>query len=257
MFNQKFNLALFVFLTIFMVACGGGETTEAPAAESAPDVASGLTPDLSEAGSIAGKVNFTGKKPKMPRIRMSAEPICEAKHSGPTYSQEVSVNEDGTLQNVFIWVKEGLENYKFDTPSEPAMLDQNGCRYIPHVFGVQTNQKIDISNSDAVTHNIHPVPKNNREWNISQSHEQKYTRSFPRQEIMVPVKCNVHPWMKTYIGVVSHPYFSVTGTDGSFSLNNLPPGDYTVEAWHEKFGTQEQKLTVAPNGASEINFVSL
>ena len=121
------------------------------------------------------------------------------------------INEDGTLKNVFIWVKEGLEDYKFDTPTEAATLDQDGCLYSPHVFGVQTNQKINIGNSDSVTHNIHPVPKNNREWNISQSPEQKYTRSFPRQEVMVPVKCNVHPWMKAYIGVISHPYFSVTG----------------------------------------------
>jgi plastocyanin len=256
MFNHKFNFSLFVFLTIFMVACGGGgETTEAPAAESTPEVASGVTPDLSEAGSISGKVNFEGTKPRMPRIRMSAEPTCEAKHSGPTYAQTVLINENGTLKNVFIWVKEGLEDYKFDTPTEAATLDQDGCLYSPHVFGVQTNQKINIGNSDSVTHNIHPVPKNNREWNISQSPEQKYERSFPRQEIMVPVKCNVHPWMKAYIGVISHPYFSVTGADGSFNLNDLPPGDYTVEAWHEKFGTQEQKLTVAPNGASEINFV--
>ncbi len=255
MFRYKFSLSVLALLTVLLVACGGGETAEAPAPEAAPEAAAGIAPDLSEAGSVSGKVSFEGTKPKMARIRMGAEPTCEAKHSGPTYSQEVSLNEDGTLQYVFVWVKEGLEAYKFNTPAEQAQLNQNGCLYSPHVFGVMVNQEIGISNSDSVTHNIHPVPANNREWNISQSPDQEYTRSFPRQEIMVPVKCNVHPWMKAYIGVVSHPYFSVTGDDGSFNLNDLPPGDYTIEAWHEKFGTQEQKLTVEPNGASEIEFV--
>jgi plastocyanin len=242
---------------MLLVSCGGGggETAEAPPAETpAPAAPAGATPDLSQAGSVSGQVNFTGTQPTMARIRMGAEPTCEQKHSGPVFSEEVAVNDNSTLRNVFVWVKTGLEQYHFETPTAPANLDQDGCIYQPHVFGVQTNQEIQIRNSDEVTHNIHPVPQNNREWNISQSPEQEYTRSFPRPEVMVPVKCNVHPWMKTYIGVVAHPYFTVTGEDGSFTLENLPPGDYTIEAWHEKFGTQEQQVTVAPSEAAEIEF---
>ena len=133
-------------------------------------------------------------------------------------------------------------------------LDQDGCLYKPHVFGVQRGQEIRITNADSATHNIHPLPQQNREWNISQSSGQEMTRSFPRQEVMIPVKCNIHPWMKAYVGVVSHPYFTVTGEDGSFELNDLPPGDYTIQVWHEKYGTQEQQVTVAPQESQEIEF---
>ena len=190
----------------------------------------------------------------MARIRMGAEPGCEEKHSEPVYSQEVTVNPNGTLKYSFVWVKEGLEQYSFDTPSQPVVLDQNGCLYTPHVFGVHVNQDIRILNSDPATHNIHPLPGNNREWNISQAEGQELERSFPRPEVMIPVKCNIHPWMKAYIAVVPHPYFAVTGDDGTFELNDLPPGEYTIEVWHEKYGTQEQKITVGPEESKEIEF---
>jgi plastocyanin len=183
---------------------------------------------------------------------MGAEPDCEAKYDGPIYAQDVLVNDNGTLANAFVWVKTGLEQYGFEAPAEPAVLDQDGCRYIPHVMGVMAGQNIKILNSDPATHNIHPIPKNNREWNISQSAGQEMERSFPRSEIMVPVKCNIHPWMTAYVGVSPHPYFAVSGTDGSFEIPNLPPGEYTIEVWHEKYGTQEQQITVEPNGAQEI-----
>jgi hypothetical protein len=251
----KSQILLMLVLVLIPVACGGGETAEAPPEAEPADVEpSGVAPDLSEAGSVSGKVNFAGTQPKMARIRMGAEPACEKKHTQAVVSQEVRVNDNGTLKYVFVWVKEGLGDYKFETPSQSATLDQDGCIYEPHVFGVQTKQNINILNSDPITHNIHPLPKNNREWNISQSGSQEYTRSFPRQEVMIPVKCNIHPWMKSYIGVVAHPYFAVTGEDGSFALKDLPPGDYTIQAWHERFGTLEQQVTVGPKESKEVDF---
>ncbi len=253
----KSKLYIALFLVGVTAACGGGETAapeatieDAPAAEAS----SGVAPDLSQAGSISGKVNFEGEAPQMARIRMGAEPSCEDKNEGPVYSQDVVVNDNGTLKNALVWIKGGMDQYSFPTPSEPVVLDQNGCLYTPHVLGVQAGQDIRMLNSDSATHNIHPVPTNNREFNISQSEGQEMTRSFPRTEIAVPVKCNIHPWMKAYIAVVPHPYFSVTADDGTFELNDLPPGDYTIEVWHEKYGAQEQQITVDPDSSQELDF---
>jgi plastocyanin len=256
MLNRKLHIGAVLFLVSVPLACGGGGTPAEVATDEAPaeGASQGVAPDLSQAGSVSGKVSFQGETPQMARIRMGAEPNCEAKHEGPIYSQEVIVNDNGTLKNAFVWVKTGLEEYRFETPSEPGVLDQDGCLYTPHVLGVQVGQDIRMLNSDPATHNIHPLPQQNREWNISQSSGQEMARSFPREEVMIPVKCNIHPWMKAYVGVVSHPYFAVTGDDGSFELNNLPPGEYTVQVWHEKYGTQEQQVTVEPEGSGEIEF---
>lgn len=254
MYDNKLHRMAVLLLTFLPMACGGSESAEAPTDEVPAAEVAKAAPDLSEAGAVSGKVSFEGEQPRRVRIRMGAEPQCEQKHSSAVYSQEVEINENGTLKNAFVWVKEGLEKYSFDPPAEPVLLNQDGCVYEPHVFGVHIGQEIKIVNSDPVTHNIHPVPRNNREWNISQSPAQEFTRSFPRQEVMVPVKCNVHPWMKTYIGVVSHPYFAATGEDGTFELKDLPPGEYTIEVWHEKFGAQEQKITVGPKESKELEF---
>ena len=253
----KHKLYIALFLVGVTTACGGGgETAPEATIEDAPaaEASSGVAPDISQAGSISGKVNFEGEAPQMARIRMGAEPSCEDKHGGPVYSQDVVVNDNGTLKNALVWVKGGMDQYSFPTPSEPVVLDQDGCLYSPHVLGVQVGQDIRMLNSDSATHNIHPVPTNNREFNISQSEGQEMMRSFPRQEIAVPVKCNIHPWMKAYIAVVPHPYFAVTADDGTFELNNLPPGDYTIEVWHEKYGAQEQQITVDPDSSQELDF---
>ena len=256
MFSQPNRVAVLLFVPL-LFACGGGrETAETPAEGDTPEAAeaTGTAPDLSQAGTVTGKVSFEGDEPRRARIRMGAEPACDSKHGGNVFSEVVVVNQNGTLQHAFVWIKSGLEEYRFDTPSEPVVLDQDGCLYSPHVFGVQTRQEIKVVNSDPVTHNIHPVPRQNREWNISQSPNQELLRAFPREEIMIPVKCNVHPWMTCYAGVVGHPYFSVTGDDGTFELRNVPPGDYTIEVWHERFGTQEQQVTVGPSESKEIEF---
>jgi len=254
--RAKFSFILLV-AGLLLASCGGGGGDAEPAADVAPEPAADAkpAPDLSQAGSVAGKVSFGGDTPKNARIRMDADPVCVKEHSGIVRSQDVLIGDGGALINAFVWVKAGLEQYGFETPAEPVTLDQKGCIYTPHVLGIQTRQKLKVLNSDGTTHNVHPLPRNNREWNQSQRAKGKpLVRSFPRAEIMIPVKCNVHPWMKAYIGVVPHPYYAVTGTDGAFEIKDLPPGDYVIEVWHEKFGVQEQQVTVQASEAQEVSF---
>jgi plastocyanin len=211
--------------------------------------------DQSTVGTITGKVSFTGAKPKLQRIMMDQDPVCVQKHSGPVYAEDGEVNANGTLPNVFVYVKDGAEKYVFATPTEPGTLDQAGCMYQPHVLGIMVGQTLKVVTSDATTHNIHPMPKDNREWNMSQAPggppiEQK----FARPEIMIPVKCNQHPWMRAYVGVVKNPFYAVTGSDGTFTIHGLPPGDYTIEAWTATFGTQEQKVTIGPKETKTVDF---
>lgn len=241
---------------VFSFGCGGGETEPAPEKkEEAAPSGELLKVDPATAATVTGKVNFEGTPPKMPAINMSAEPDCRKLHGGAVNADQVVVNSNNTLKDVFVWVKGGLEGKRFEVKSEPATLDQKGCIYTPHVVAVQTQQKINVLNSDPLTHNIHPLPKENREWNKSQPPgATPIAESFPRQEIMMPVKCNIHPWMRAYINVVDHPFFAVTGEDGSFSIAGLPPGTYTLEAQHEKYGAQEVSVTVGPSETKEADF---
>ncbi|MFQ5694898.1 MAG: carboxypeptidase regulatory-like domain-containing protein [Terriglobia bacterium] len=186
---------------------------------------------------------------------MDADAACAKLHTGPVLAQDTVVNDNGTLRWVFVYVKEGPGTQVTAPAGEPVVLDQKGCVYEPHVVGAQVNQEIHILNSDDTTHNIHPVPQSNREWNKSMPPAAgKLVESFPREEIMIPVKCNIHPWMRSYVGVLRHPYFAVTGTDGSFSIANLPPGDYTLAAWHEKYGTAETQLTLGASESKAVEF---
>jgi hypothetical protein len=186
---------------------------------------------------------------------MSAEPDCNGLHTGAVRAEVVLVGEGGALGNTFVWVKSGLEGKKFETPSGSVALNQKGCIYNPHVVALQTRQKLAVSNSDPTTHNVHPLPRVNREWNKSQTaNAPAIERSFSRQEIMMPVKCNIHPWMRSYINVVGHPFFAVTGTDGSFELKGLPPGTYTIEAVHERFKSQEISVTIGASESKKIDF---
>jgi hypothetical protein len=165
------------------------------------------------------------------------------------------VNENGTLRNVFVYVKSGLEGKTFAVPGDPVELDQEGCLYKPHVLGIQANQELKVISSDKTTHNIHPLPKVNREWNISQPPgADPIMRTFTRPEATIPVKCNQHPWMRAYIHVLSHPFYGVSGEDGGFKLEGLPPGDYELEAVHEEYGAMTQKVTVPANGSAPADF---
>ncbi|MBI4905467.1 MAG: carboxypeptidase regulatory-like domain-containing protein [Acidobacteria bacterium] len=227
---------------LVLISCGGGSTPETktearrePAAPAAPDP---------NAGSIAGKIDFIGEKPKPKEISMDATPACARQHKGPIYSEEVIINPNGTVKNAFVYIKAGLAKKDYPAPPTPVKLDQKGCIYSPHVIGVMVGQPLEIYNSDDTNHNIHPMPKVNREWNESQPPKGEVkVKSFGQEEVPpILFKCNVHPWMRAWVGVLSHPYFAVSGEDGSFLLKDVPPGEYTLEAWHERFGTREIKV---------------
>ena len=209
---------------------------------------------MSAAGDVTGKVAFTGTAPKMARIMMNADPVCVKQHTTPVTGEEVVVNKNGTLKNVLIYVKEGLGAKTFSPPAMKVEFNQKGCQYWPHVVGIQTGQELEVVNSDPTLHNVHSLSKENPQFNVAQPIKgMKLTKKFDKPEVF-KVKCEVHTWMGAYIGVFSHPYFAVTGDDGSFSLKNLPAGDYTIEAWHEKYGTQTMKVKVAGGGAATANF---
>ena len=203
---------------------------------------------------VRGKVRFEGKAPAPKPINMAADPSCMKPHSAPVMSQDVMVNGEGDLQNVIVFVSDGLGDRKFDPPTQAAVIEQKGCLYQPHVMAVRANQPLELVNDDSTAHNIHPQPVNNREWNKAEPPGTKMEEAFAREEVAIPVKCNVHPWMKSYIAVFKHPYFAVTGKDGSFDLSNLPAGTYTLKAWHEKLGTSVQTVTIGANETKELSF---
>ena len=234
---------------VLPVGCGKKEeTAEQPAA--APAAAPAATPiDLATAATVSGTVNFDGTAPPAAKIDMSQDPACKG-----TNTAEAIVVSGGHLANVFVYVKDGLGNHTFDIPKDAVTLDQSGCRYHPHMLGMMAGQDLKIVNSDPTTHNIHPQPRDNREWNESQPPQSApLSKSFAREEILLPVKCNQHPWMKMYINVVRNPFHAVTGADGKFEIKGLPPGDYTLAFVHEKLGEKDQKVTLAAKESKAVD----
>jgi plastocyanin len=212
--------------------------------------------DGAGAASVSGHIRFEGHLPAPTRINMNSDPACSKQHSGANLSgEEFVTGASNTLGNVVVFISDGLGSRSFDVPGDPAVIEQKGCMYEPHVLALRANQKLKVVNGDKTTHNIHPTPANNREWNKAEPADTILEESFPREEVAIPIKCNVHPWMRGYIAVFKHPYFAVTGKDGSFDLHNLPPGDYTVEAWHEKLGTVTQKVTVGAGETKSLDLV--
>ena len=214
-------------------------------------------------GTVNGVISFNGTPPAAKKIDSSADPVCGQKN--PNLETEDTVVKDGKLANAFVYIKDGttadgkkVGDFEWDTPTTSVQLDQNGCHYRPHVLGVQTNQKISITNSDPTTHNIHPTPKQNPEWNQSQPNgAAPIEKTFARSEILVPVKCNQHPWMKAYIGVMKTPFFAVSADNGSFTIKGVPAGTYTVAAWHEGGAdgtTKTVQVTVPANGSVTADF---
>jgi len=245
--------AALVVAALAVAGCGGGEGGgEGGGGGGGAAVENPVDP--ATAGNVAGRVTFAGTAPTMAPIDMNAEPTCAAKHASQPMQQAFVAGSGGGLPNVFVYVREGLEGLQFPTPPQPVMVDQNGCVYVPHVFGVQTGQSITIRNSDGLLHNINASPTVNRPFNVSQPVNMETSRSFAAAEIMIPVRCDVHSWMNAFIGVLTHPYYAVSGADGSVSLPGLPPGNYVVEAWHERFGTMTTNVTVATGETAQISF---
>ena len=245
-------------------ACGGANNnTTGGTNANGGATAEGSTPYSGPTGTITGVISYNGTPPAPKKIDTTADPVCGQKN--PNLMTDDLVVKDGKLANTFIYVKEGsveggkkITDYSWPVPSTPVRLDQNGCHYAPHVLGIQVNQKLSITNSDATQHNIHWTPQLNPEWNQSQANgAPPIEKSFARAEVLVPVKCNQHPWMKGYIGVMRHPLYAVSSDTGAFEIKGVPPGTYTVVAWKEGGAKGEEKtmqVTVPANGSAKADF---
>jgi hypothetical protein len=227
--------------------------SEAPAPSSTPAAA---PIDPATVGTVTGKVVFEGTVPPPTVIRLDGDPKCVALAAGEErHVEDVVVGQGNTLQNVFVYIKEGLPPRMYPVPPEPVVLDQQKCRYVPRVLGIQVGQQLAIRNSDPLLHNVRSESTINDTFDVGtplQGVEVK--RTFATREVMVPFKCNVHNWMRAYVGVLEHPFHDVTDTEGRFSIAQLPPGTYAVEVWHERFGTQSQQVTVAAKETADLTF---
>ena len=253
---KKLSYYALVLVVLTFIACGGGEEKSSSSGSApAPAAPSGGNAfDSSKAtATLSGKVTLEGTAPAPAKLPLTPE--CKQAHGGEAaVEQQVEVNADGTLKDVIVYVKSGAEKWTYATPTEPVILDQQGCQYHPHVVAIMANQPLKIRNSDPFLHNIHPMPKNNPQFNMGQPVKgMESEKTFANPEIAIPVKCDVHRWMSSYIAVMNNPFNSVTGDGGTYSIK-LPAGTYTIEAWHEKFGTQSQSVTLTDGGTQEINF---
>jgi plastocyanin len=230
------------------MACGGAK--EPPATTPA-----GKRVDPETAGGVGGTVKFEGTPPAPQTIRLSNDCLKSSSTPNPV-SDAVLVAADGGLRNAFVYVKDGLDAaYAFDTPAEPVELMQRGCVYSPRILGIRVGQPLDVVNGDPTLHNVHALPMVNEEFNKHQPIQNSHLKHvFTAPEVMVRFKCDVHGWMASYVGVMAHPYFAVSDAAGRFSIENLPPGDYTLEAWHETFGRKTAKVTVVSRTTAPVEF---
>ena len=244
-------------LLVFALTCSKGERPSSGEAAGTPAGA----PAVASSGAmgnatITGDIKFTGKAPANPPIDMSEESKCKAEYASTPHEQVVVVNPNGTLADVFVYVKAGLPaGASYPSPTTPVVIDQKGCMYHPRVFGIMVGQPLAIENSDSLLHNIKAMGKQNRPFNISQPAAGMTTnRAFTTPEVMLPFECNVHGWMHAYAGVLPHPFFSTTGADGKFTIKNLPTGTYTLEAWHDAFGAMTATVTVQEGETKAVGF---
>jgi plastocyanin len=249
------SLAVLAVVGLSGAACGGAKE-EAPPPAPATTAAAPATPaggGAAGGASVAGKISFEGTPPAPEKIKTSADPKCQALHPTGLERQTIDTSGGG-LKDVFVYVKSGLPG-SYPAPSEPVLLDQHGCMYSPHIVTVQAGQPLKIRNSDDTLHNIHPRPAVNQEFNIGQPRQgMESTKTFDKPEIMIPVGCDVHPWMRAYIAVLNHPFYAVTKEDGTYEIKGLPPGEYEIEAWHEKLKNQTQKITVKDGEKGKADF---
>jgi plastocyanin len=209
---------------------------------------------LFAAATISGKISYTGTPAKAKAIDMSKEPSCAKQHATPITTEAVVTGPNNTLANVVVYVSAGAPE-ESSAPSQAVTFTQKGCQYIPHVLAMHAGQELKINNDDQTSHNIHPLAKTNPEWNKSQPPGAPPIHTSYAKPEFIAVKCNVHPWMHGYFAVVATAHHAVSGPDGKFTLTGLPPGKYTLSAWHEKFGTQTQEVTIAGNETATANFV--
>jgi plastocyanin len=252
---------LYAVLLLLLFSCSSPQASKSedsgkPSSASAA-TANYFKVDPQTAGALTGRVTLSSKPRLMKIVNMDEDQECSRLHKVPLVDNALAV--DGPTKgvaNVFVYIKEGLQGKTFEPPTEPVSVAQEGCWFNPRVVGIQVGQPFRVLNSDPLTHNIHPLAQVNREWNQSQeAGAEPLTRKFAKPEVMVKVKCNIHPWMRGWLGVVDHPYFQVTNAEGSYELKNLPPGEYLLEAWHEELGTKQLKVTIAPSGKPVQNIV--
>jgi plastocyanin len=248
-------MRIFVLL-VFVLGClviGCNQRTSPPPQSGQQQPAATAQVDPAQAASISGTITVQGAISAAQKIDMTFDPACTLNNQ-PAYS-EAYVVDQGKLANVYVYVKEGLPAARYPLPPEPAVLDQNGCRYTPHVLGVMAGQTLLIKNSDMAMHNVHPQPANNDQWNVSQMPKgDPVKQTFSNPELMIPIKCNQHPWMKMYLNVSATPYFAVSNKDGSFVIRGLPPGEYTIAAVHEKMGEKTQHIKIGPKENASLSF---
>ena len=246
---RLFGLPLAAGLLAFALACGGKPTPP-------PVAAAGPTVDAATAATITATVKFDGAVPAPEMIVLTGDPKCVSENGGPQRPDEkIVVGDNQALQNVFVYVKDGLGTYSYPMPSEPVVLDQDKCRYTPRVLGVRVGQPLRIQNDDPLLHNVRSNGVINQAFNKSTPIEgMKFDHTFSTREVMVPFKCDVHGWMTAFVGVLDHPYFGTTKADGKVAIGNLPPGTYTIEAWHESLGTKTQQITIGAKESKDVNF---
>ena len=266
---RKYLTGLFMLMLVVAIGCGQGKEVvdekdlgedDQALQTAAADNTGGDTgtpaaaaPVVADAATVAGVVKFEGAAPKMPAMQMSADPFCASQHPTPAPDEEVVVGPAGELANVVVYVENGPAT---PVPAQAALLDQKGCKYIPHVSAVQVGQQIQIKNSDNTLHNVHAMPNVNSQFNEGQPVQGMVsTKKFDKVEpTPFRIKCDVHGWMKSYMAVLPNSYHSVSQGNGTFSIGNLPAGNYTLVAWHEKYGTQKQQVTVAAKEQKQVTF---
>ncbi len=257
---MKTILAWMLAIAILSAGCKKSPPPPAPAKPAAPAATVATPVQLTGTASITGSISLAGATPTLAVIT-ATDPACAAMHVGGIVPDErYIVNPNGTLQNVFVRVKSGLPNGKYPVPTAPAVLNQKGCLYTPRVLGVQIGQDLHILNSDGTLHNVHsfPTAPGNKPFNFAQItagtiDKNTFKKSVTTTEIMLKIGCDIHPWMRAYIGVLDHPFFDTTGAAGTYRISGLPYGTYTLEAWHEKFGVVTTTLTVKDGETNTAN----
>lgn len=239
----------FALLLVVTAACSRSS-------DATPSVTPPGSVDPDTASTVTGRVRFDGVAPPGELLRIDGDRHCVTLNGRDTMpSERVVVGEAHALANVFVYVKSGLEAYRFRPPAEPAVLDQQGCRYTPRVVGVMVGQPLEVRNSDPLLHNVRGEGAINQPFNMGQPVQgTRFTRTFTTREVMVPFTCDVHAWMRAYIGVLEHPFHAVTDADGAFRLSGLPPGIYTLEAWHETLGARTETITLGPKDTKDVAF---